>query len=147
MSGAVIMASQLLWTEDEVVLLIGFLRETGGEVPSIRDERLVALSNYLKGLPIYPEHGRDTGFRSPSSVRMKCFNLLANDPTLYTAKNLVATNADIWTRYWGDDEVTPSPNLDPGLVRESSCPYWGLKGFSDEEATQCRADRGLASAG
>jgi 5-carboxymethyl-2-hydroxymuconate isomerase len=42
---------------------------------------------------------------------------------------------------------TPSPNLDPGLVRESSCPYWGLKGFSDEEATQCRADRGLASAG
>jgi hypothetical protein len=43
--------------------------------------------------------------------------------------------------------VTPSPNLDPGLVRESSCPDWGLKGFSDEEATQCRADRGLASAG
>jgi hypothetical protein len=43
--------------------------------------------------------------------------------------------------------VTPSPNLDPGLVRESSCPYWGLKGFSDEEATQCGADRGLASAG
>jgi hypothetical protein len=43
--------------------------------------------------------------------------------------------------------VTPSPNLDPGLVRESSCPDWGWKGFSDEEATQCRADRGLASAG
>jgi len=43
--------------------------------------------------------------------------------------------------------VTPSPNPDPGLVRESSRPAWGLKGFSDEEATQCRADRGLASAG
>ena len=43
--------------------------------------------------------------------------------------------------------VTPSPNLDPDLVRESSCPNWGWKGFSDEEATQCRADRGLASAG
>jgi hypothetical protein len=43
--------------------------------------------------------------------------------------------------------VTPSPNLEPGLVRESSCPRWGWKGFSDEEATQCRADRGLASAG
>ena len=41
----------------------------------------------------------------------------------------------------------PSPNLEPGLVRESSCPWWGWKGFSDEEATQCRADRGLASAG
>jgi hypothetical protein len=37
--------------------------------------------------------------------------------------------------------VTPSPNLEPGLVRESSCPGWGLKGFSDGEATQCRADR------
>ena len=43
--------------------------------------------------------------------------------------------------------LTPSPNLDPGLVRESSCPDWGWKGFSDEEATQCRADRGLATAG
>jgi hypothetical protein len=49
--------------------------------------------------------------------------------------------------FFGKVELTPSPNLDPGLVRESSCPYWGLKGFSDEEATQCRADRGLASAG
>jgi hypothetical protein len=46
-----------------------------------------------------------------------------------------------------DAVVTPSPNLEPGLVRESSCPRWGWKGFSDEEATQCRADRGLASAG
>ena len=45
------------------------------------------------------------------------------------------------------DLVTPSPNLDPGLVRESSCPLWGWKGFSDEEATQYRADRGPASAG
>lgn len=44
-------------------------------------------------------------------------------------------------------QVTPSPNPDPCLVRESSCPGWGWKGFSDEEATQCRADRGLASAG
>ena len=35
--------------------------------------------------------------------------------------------------------VTPSPNLDPGLVRESSCPGWGWKGFSHEEATQCQA--------
>ena len=43
--------------------------------------------------------------------------------------------------------LTPSPNPDPGLVRESSCPWWGWKGFSDEEATQCRADRRLASAG
>jgi hypothetical protein len=43
--------------------------------------------------------------------------------------------------------VTPSPNLDPGLVRESSRPWWGWKGFSDEEATQYRADRGPASAG
>jgi hypothetical protein len=46
-----------------------------------------------------------------------------------------------------DRRMTPSPNLEPGLMRESSCPLWGLKGFSDEEATQCRADRGLASAG
>ena len=43
--------------------------------------------------------------------------------------------------------VTPSPNSEPVLVRESSSPMWGLKGFSDEEATQCRADCWLASAG
>jgi transposase-like protein len=47
----------------------------------------------------------------------------------------------------GLEIMTPSPNLDPGLVRESSWPCWGWKGFSDEEATQCGADRGLASAG
>ena len=46
-----------------------------------------------------------------------------------------------------EGHLTPSPNLDPGLVRESSCPGWGWKGFVDEEATQYRADRGLASAG
>ena len=43
--------------------------------------------------------------------------------------------------------MTPSPNSEPVLVRESSSPMWGLKGFSDEEATQCRADCWLASAG
>ena len=43
--------------------------------------------------------------------------------------------------------VKRSRNPDPGSVRESSCLGWGWKGFSDEEATQCRADRGLASAG
>ena len=66
------------------------------------------------------------------------------------------------TWYWGDSagwfgkvapeiktlkDLIPSPNLEPGLVRESSCPGWGLKGFSDEKATQHRADRGPASAG
>ena len=44
-------------------------------------------------------------------------------------------------------QLTPSPSLEPGLVRESSCLDRGWKGFSDEEATQCRADRGLAQAG
>jgi hypothetical protein len=28
-----------------------------------------------------------------------------------------------------DVELTPSPNPDPGLVRESSCPWWGWKGL------------------
>jgi hypothetical protein len=43
-------------------------------------------------------------------------------------------------------KLTPSPKPEPVLVRESSCPVWGLKGFSDEEATQCRADRWVATA-
>jgi hypothetical protein len=43
--------------------------------------------------------------------------------------------------------LTPSPNPEPVLVRESSCPAWGWKGFSDEEATQRRADREPASTG
>ena len=47
----------------------------------------------------------------------------------------------------GVSVLTPSPNSEPVLVRESSSPMWGLKGFSDEEATQCRADCWLASAG
>ena len=49
--------------------------------------------------------------------------------------------------YFEELGLTPSPNLEPGLVRESSCLDRGWKGFSDEKATQCRADRGLASAG
>jgi len=57
-----------------------------------------------------------------------------------------ATKRNADPRALRDASVTPSPNLEPGLVRESSCPWWGWKGFSDEEATQCRADRGLASA-
>jgi len=56
-------------------------------------------------------------------------------------------SADVLISGYGAMQLTPSPNPDPGLVRESSCPVWGWKGFSDEEATQCRADRGLASAG
>ena len=43
--------------------------------------------------------------------------------------------------------LTPSPNREPVLVRESSCPAWGWKGFSYEEATQRRADREPASPG
>jgi hypothetical protein len=39
--------------------------------------------------------------------------------------------------------LTSSLNPDPGLVRGSSRSDRGWKGFSDEEATQCRADRGL----
>ncbi len=53
-------------------------------------------------------------------------------------------NGILWILRTG---LTPSPNLDPGLVRESSCPVRGWKGFSDEEATQYRADRGPASSG
>jgi len=50
-------------------------------------------------------------------------------------------------RWTVEERMTPSPNPEPVLVRDSLCPGWGWKGFSDEEATQCRADRGLASAG
>ena len=115
-SEAVTMAGKFDWTEDEIVLVIGLLHQTGGKVPSVGDERLIALSDYLKVLPIYPEHERDSRFRSPSSVRMKCFNLLANDPTLYKAKNLVPTNADIWGRYWGNDQAV-SERI--SLIREA----------------------------
>jgi hypothetical protein len=67
--------------------------------------------------------------------------------TLYAAGRLKASSrsADHFRRQC--PRLTPFPNPDPDLVRESSCPGWGWKGFSEEEATQCRADRGLASAG
>jgi hypothetical protein len=59
----------------------------------------------------------------------------------------VNSAAAYWSEITGAPKLIPSPNLEPGLVRESSCPGWGLKGFSDEKATQHRADRGSASAG
>jgi len=39
----------------------------------------------------------------------------------------------------GKAQVTPSPNVEPVLVRNSSCPWWGLKGFFDEEATHLQS--------
>lgn len=51
------------------------------------------------------------------------------------------------TAMTAEPQLTPSPNPDLGLVRESWCPGWGLKGFSDEDVTQHIADLGLASAG
>ena len=66
------------------------------------------------------------------SMRSDCFS-----------RGMRQTRRSTTIRLW----VTPSPNPEPGLVRESSCPVRGCKGFSNEEATQCRADGGLASAG
>jgi hypothetical protein len=57
------------------------------------------------------------------------------------------TISGLFLRACGKMLMTPSPNPDPVLVRESSCPDRGWKEFSDEEATQYRADRGPASAG
>jgi len=51
------------------------------------------------------------------------------------------------TRTRGRWTLTPSPNPEPVLRKESSCPVWGLQGFFDEETTQCRADCWLASTG
>ena len=42
--------------------------------------------------------------------------------------------------------ITPSPNREPGLVREPSCLWWGWKGFSDQEATRCESRVGLVIA-
>jgi len=89
------------WTEEELILVIEFLDRHGARVPDVSDPEIVALSDKLRSLPIHAPITRLPAFRSPNSIRLKCFNLLANEPGLYAAKNLVATNAEIWRRHWG----------------------------------------------
>ena len=67
--------------------------------------------------------------------------------TLLTSLAILVMLEGLGSGAFAAENMTPSPNPEPGLVRESSCLDRGWKGFSDEEATQCRADRGLAQAG
>ena len=96
------MARNPNWTEDELVLVIDLLHRTSAKVPDASDDEMIALSRRLQALPIHPAEVRQGDFRSPNSVRLKCFNLLANEPGLYPATNLVKTNAEVWQRYWGN---------------------------------------------
>ena len=96
------------WTEDEIVLVIDLLSRTDAHVPDASGPEIVGLSEMLRSLPIHIAMARKRDFRSPNSVRLKCFHLLANEPGLYAGTNLVATNADVWHRYWKKPDVTLS---------------------------------------
>jgi 5-methylcytosine-specific restriction protein A len=107
------------WTEDEIVLVIDFLQRTQGQVPDVTNTELVALSNRLQSMPVHSLEVRQPAFRSPNSVRLKCFNLLANEPGLYPATNLVKTNTEIWRRYWGDPKAVAALVDQIGVAAES----------------------------
>jgi 5-methylcytosine-specific restriction enzyme A len=107
------------WTEDEIVLVIDFLQRTQSQVPDVTDTELVALSNRLQSMPIHAIEVRQPAFRSPNNVRLKCFNLLANEPGLYHATNLVKTNTEIWRRYWGDPKAVAAFIDQIGIAAES----------------------------
>jgi hypothetical protein len=106
------------------------------QTPPVEEGRTSDALTVIELVSLYLEYCQ-TYYRDPSGQQTSTYgNALQASRALRPFDDTLASSF-----------VTPSPNLEPGLLRESSCPRWGWKGFSDEEATQCRADRGLASAG
>ncbi|MEO2108176.1 MAG: hypothetical protein ABGZ36_21370, partial [Actinomycetota bacterium] len=77
------------WVRDEVILALDLFVEAGslggGSIPGVTDDRVIALSQLLKELPIHPQSERDAKFRNTNSVSTKLGNLRAAERTVRLA--------------------------------------------------------------
>ena len=87
------------WTREEVILAMELYMRLGAEV--------VALSKFLRELPIHEDRPQPDKFRGPSSVYMKLGNLMSLDPSVENA-GLPAgsrTDKEVWAEFWDKPEA------------------------------------------
>ena len=94
------------WTRDELILALELYMRVNPLHTSESHPEIVALSETLKGLPIYPAGRRDEEFRNPSGVYMKLCNFLRFDPG-YDGAGLERGNKleqPVWEEFSSDPE-------------------------------------------
>jgi len=84
------------WTREEEVLALDLFvtagTVNGGRIPSEQDERVIALSDELRGLPTHPGVPRDETFRNAASVVMKLANFRAVEKAVKTGLGIAGAN-------------------------------------------------------
>lgn len=70
---------QMSWVRDEIILAADLLQSTGPQ-PSVRDPRVIELSNLLRMAKFHPVDRRDGNFRSPASIRRKMADITTSSP-------------------------------------------------------------------
>jgi 5-methylcytosine-specific restriction protein A len=63
------------WSREETILALGLYFAVDGDVPSVADHRVQALSQLLRTLPGHAQAGRRATFRNPDGVVFKLQNL------------------------------------------------------------------------
>jgi 5-methylcytosine-specific restriction enzyme A len=68
------------WTRDELILALNLYFEHPPDGIDVKHPDIIALSQLLNALPIYPLIERGPDFRNPNGVHMKLFNFQDIDP-------------------------------------------------------------------
>jgi len=93
------------WTRDETLLALNLYFDLQGQIPSGRDPRIQALSEFLQKMPYHAEAAKVPSFRNPDGVAFK----LQNIRQVATGKglgNTSRTDRAIWDEFGSKpDEV------------------------------------------
>jgi 5-methylcytosine-specific restriction enzyme A len=85
------------WTRDETILALDLLMELEYKVNDKHDPRVVALSEYLRSLPIHPPEKKNESFRNPDGVAFKMQNL-NSVRTEKGLKNVSQMDREVWNQ-------------------------------------------------
>jgi len=91
------------WAEDEVVLALDLYFDANERALDDSDERVIALSDFLRSLPRHAVAARRSSFRNPAGVALKLQNLRS----IATGKGMSHgsdTDREVWGRF-GTDKV------------------------------------------
>lgn len=105
------------WTRDEVILALELFHDCKGHVPGPTDERILALSELLRSLPIHPASARNERFRNPDGVVFKLQNI-----------RQVATGKGLGNTAKRDREVWADLGEQPDLVKTIAAVIRASKG-------------------
>ena len=92
------------WTRDETILALDLLLSCGRQIPSPRDDRVIALSVLLRKLPIHSGESKVESFLNPAGVVFKLQNL-HSVATGRGLKNFSQLDAEIWNQFGSKPDV------------------------------------------